>query len=40
MKLSKVYDDKMIIWEDSDEQLRIMLNDICQYNFTIVKPNL
>ena len=40
MKPSKVYDDKMIIWEDSEEQLRIMLNDICPYNFTIVKPNL
>ena len=36
---SKIYNKEMIIWEGSDEQLRIMMNDTCTHNFIIVKPN-
>lgn len=40
MKPSKIYKNEMIIWENSDKQLRIMINDTCTHNFTIVKPNI
>ena len=40
MKPSKIYKNEMIIWENSDNQLKIMINDTCTYNFTIVKPNI
>ena len=39
MKPSTIYKNEMIIWKDSKDQLKIMLNDTCPYNFTIVKPN-
>ena len=40
MEPSKKYKNKMLIWQGSNEQLKIMLNDKCPNNFTIVKPNV
>ena len=40
MEPSIMYKNEMIIWQDSKDQLKIMLNDTCPYNFIIVKPNI
>jgi len=39
MKPSKLYKNEMIIWQCSDYQLNLMINDTCPYNFTVIKPN-
>ena len=39
MPPSETYKNKMIVWKCSDEQINIMLNDKCPYNFKIIKPN-
>lgn len=39
MEPSKKYKNKMLIWQASKEQIKIMLNDKCPNNFTIIKPN-
>ena len=39
MPPSQTYKYKMIVWKCSDEQINIMLNDKCPYNFKIIKPN-
>ena len=39
MPPSKTYKYRMIVWKCSDEQINIMLNDKCPYNFKIIKPN-
>ena len=39
MPPSETYKNKMIVWKCSDEQISIMLNDKCPYNFKIIKPN-
>ena len=40
MKPSKIYKNQMIIWQGSNDQLKIMLNDTCTNNFTVIKPNI
>lgn len=40
MKPSKIYKNQMIIWQGSNDQLKIMLNDTCPNDFTIIKPNI
>ena len=40
MEPSKQYKNEMIIWENSDIQRKIMINDTCPYNFTVIKPNI
>ena len=40
MKPSKMYQNQMILWQGTDEQMQIMLNDSCPYDFTIIKPNI
>ena len=40
MEPSKIYKNKMLIWQASKEQLKIMLKDKCPNNFTIIKPNV
>ncbi len=40
MKPSKIYKNQMIIWQRSEEQIKIMLNDTCPYDFTVIKPNI
>ena len=40
MEPSQKYKNDMIIWENSDIQRKIMINDICPENFTILKPNI
>ena len=40
MEPSKKYQNDMIIWENSDIQRKIMIEDICSENFTILKPNI
>ena len=39
MPPSETYKYRMIVWKCSDEQISIMLNDKCPYNFKIIKPN-
>ena len=39
MPPSQTYKYKMIVWKCSDEQINIMLNDKCPYNFKIIEPN-
>lgn len=39
MPPSEIYKYRMIVWKCSDEQINIMLNDKCPYNFKIIKPN-
>ena len=39
MKPSKLYKNEMIIWQCSDYQLNLMINDTCPYNFTVINPN-
>ena len=39
MPPSETYKYRMIVWKCSDEQINIMLNDKCPYNFKIIKPN-
>ena len=40
MEPSDIYKNKMIIWEDSDEQIEIMFNDTCPNDFKLVPPNI
>ncbi len=40
MEPSEIYKDKMIVWKGSDDQIKIMLNDTCPYDFKIVAPNI
>ncbi len=40
MEPSKQYKNEMIIWENSNIQRKIMINDTCPYNFTVIKPNI
>ena len=40
MEPSEIYKNKMNIWKCSDEQIQIMLNDICPNDFKIVPPNI
>ena len=40
MEPSEIYKDKMIVWKGSDDQIKIMLNDTCPYDFKIVPPNI
>ena len=39
MEPSEVYKTKMAIWQNSDEQIQIMLKDTCPYDFKIIPPN-
>ena len=39
MPPSETYKYRMIVWKCSDEQINIMLNDKCPYNFKIIEPN-
>ena len=40
MKPSISYTSKMFIWKNTPEQIKLMLEDNCPYDFTITKPNL
>lgn len=40
MKPSNLYKNEMIIWQCSDDQLNLMINDTCPYNFTVINPNI
>ena len=40
MKPSKLYKNEMIIWQCSDYQLNLMINETCPYNFTVIYPNI
>ena len=39
MKSSDEYAQKMYIWRNTEEQLKLMLEDKCTYDFVITKPN-
>lgn len=39
MKPSNLYKNEMIIWQCSDYQLNLMINETCPYNFTAINPN-
>ena len=39
MKPSNLYKNEMIIWQCSDYQLNLMINETCPYNFTVINPN-
>ena len=39
MKSSDEYAKKMYIWRNTEEQLKLMLEDKCTYDFVITKPN-
>jgi len=40
MKPSYIYASKMFSWKASSEQIKLMLEDNCPYDFVITKPNL
>ena len=40
MEPSETYKNQMIVWKGSDEQIQIMLNDTCPYDFKEIKPNI
>ena len=40
MEPSDIYKNEMIIWQNTNDQIQIMLNDTCPHNFTTVNPNL
>ena len=40
MEPSEIYKNQMIVWKGSDDQIKIMLNDTCPYDFKIVPPNV
>ena len=40
MEPSKTYKNKMIVWKDTDEQLKIMLEDTCPHGFKKIPPNI
>ena len=39
MKPSSIYSSKMFSWKKSKEQIQLMLEDKCPFDFTITKPN-
>ena len=39
MKPSDTYSTKMFTWERSSEQIKLMLEDNCPYDFVLTKPN-
>ena len=40
MEPSEKYKNDMIIWENSPEQIKIMLEDTCPNDFITCKPNI
>ena len=40
MKPSNIYASKMFSWKNTPEQIKLMLEDNCPYDFVITKPNL
>ena len=40
MKPSNIYASKMFSWKGSSEQIKLMLEDSCPYDFIMTKPNL
>ena len=40
MKPSEIYEKTMRVWSNSDEQIKLMLEDTCPYGFTRVKRNI
>ena len=40
MKPSYIYASKMFSWKGSSEQIKLMLEDTCPYDFVMTKPNL
>ena len=40
MKPSENYKNKMFEWTLNSMQLRLMIEEICVYNFTIIEPNI
>ena len=40
MRPSKAYKKKMYIWNRTQEQLDLMINDNCPYDFEVIKPNV
>lgn len=40
MKPSDLYASKMFYWKRTPEQIRLMMEDNCPYDFTITKPNI
>ena len=39
MKPSDIYFDKMFNWRNSQNQLKLMIEDKCPYDFVLTKPN-
>ena len=39
MEPSEIYKTGMVIWKNSDEQIQIMLNDTCPYDFNTIESN-
>ena len=39
MKPSDIYADKMFRWRASQDQLKLMIEDKCTYDFVLTKPN-
>jgi hypothetical protein len=40
MEPSEIYKKEMIVWKGSDQQIQIMLNDTCPYDFKRVETNI
>ena len=38
MKPSDIYQSKMFLWKGTSEQIKLMLEDDCPYNFTLTRP--
>ena len=39
MKPSDVYADQMFIWLNNENQLKLMIEETCPYDFVLTKPN-
>ena len=40
MRPSYIYASKMFSWKGSSEQIKLMIEDNCPYDFVITKPNM
>ena len=40
MKPSNIYKIKMFSWKMSPEQIKLMIEDKCPYDFVTIKPNI
>ena len=40
MKPSKKYKNELFSWRNEENQIKLMIEDKCIYNFTVLEPNI